>query len=216
MSFQIHCESYAMENENIVSVILRDTGGLQIDESYRFCLVLLQEKKSKRDLIVGCSNITKLQAIQDDDNVRATYSKLYQLTDISKNDSKSNKLHSNLTDISMFEKVSEKSDEITNPINHEAIEREPTEINHKPMAYDGDQTMALFGQINPSFLPGLGISILIISLFLIVWGARKFRNERNNNRTGSTRYSAAIDQISEIHEKENRNRYLKLQATTSL
>lgn len=197
-----------MEGENIVSVILRDTGGLQIDESYRFCLVLLQEKKTKKDLIVGCSNITKLQAIQDDDNVRAIYAK---------SSSASRKLNSNFTDISIFDKISDKHDDITNPINHEAIEREPTEINHKPMAYDGDQTMAFaVGRINSSILPGLGISILVISLFLIVWGARKFRNERNNNRSGSTRYSAAIDQISEVHEKENRNRYLKLQATTSL
>lgn len=205
-----------MEDENIVSVILRDTAGLQIDESYRFCLVLLQEKKSKRDLIVGCSNITKLQAIEDDDNVRATYSKLYQMTDSAKNSSASKKLSTNLTDISNLEKVSNHNDEITNPSNHEVIEREPTETNHKPITYEEDQKMALFGQINPSFLPGLGISVLIISLLLIVWGARKFRNERNNNRPGSTCYSAAIDQISEIHEKEHRNRYLKLQATTSL
>lgn len=215
---QIHCESYTMEDENIVSVILRDTSGLQIDESYRFCLVLLQEKKTKRDLIVGCSNVTKLQAIQDndDDNVRATYSKLYHLPNSPKNVSAGVKLHSNYTDISNFAKIADKNDEITNPMNHEVIEKEPTEINHEPMAFDGDQRMALFGQINPNFLPGLGISILIVSLFLIVWGAKKFRNERNNNRPGSTCYSAAIDQISDVHDKENRNRYLKLQATTSL
>lgn len=204
-----------MDDENIVSVILRDTAGLQIDESYRFCLVLLQEKKIKKDLIVGCSNITKLQAIQDDD-VRATYSKLSQLTATTKDVSTSNNLNSNFTDISIFDKISDKNDEITNPINHVAIEREPTEIDHKSMAYDGDQRMPLFGQINKSFLPGLGIGILITSLFVIIWGAKKCRNERNNNRAGSTCYSAAIDQINEIHEKENRNRYLKLQATTSL
>lgn len=207
-----------MEDENIVSVILRDTAGLQIDESYRFCLVLLQEKKTKRDLIVGCSNVTKLQAIQDNDddvNVRATYSKLYQLTNSSKNVSAGGKLDSQ-TDISSFAKIVDKNDEIINPMNHEVIEREPTQINHEPMAFDGDQRMALFGQINPNFLPGLGVSILIVSLFLIVWGAKKFRNERTTHRAGSTCYSAAIDQISDVHEKENRNRYLKLQATTSL
>ncbi len=205
-----------MDNENIVSVILRDTAGLHTDESYRFCLVLLQEKKIKKDLIVGCSNITKLQAIQDDDSDRATYSKLYQLRNSSNNVSTSNQLESNFTDISIFDKISDKNDEITNPVNHEVIEKEPTEINHKLTAYDQDETMALFGQINSNFLPGLGICMLIISVLLIIWGARKFRNERNNNRTGSTCYSAAIDQISEIHEKESRNRYLKLQATTSL
>lgn len=206
-----------MDDENIVSVILRDTAGLVIDESYRFCLVLLQEKKMKRDLIVGCSNITKLQSIQDDDDdARARFSKLYQLTGAANPVSTSEKLNSNFTDISIFDKISDKSDEITNPISHEVIEREPTEINHKPMTYDRDETMALFGRINQSILPGLGIAILITSLFVIIWGAKKFRNERNINRAGSTCYSAAIDQISDIHEKENRNRYLKLQATTSL
>lgn len=205
-----------MENENIVSVILRDTDGLHTDESYRFCLVLLHEKKMKRDLIVGCSNITKLRAIEDDDNLRATYSKLYQLNDAARNLSDMNRLESNFTDISILDKVSDRNDEITNPINHEVMEKEPTEVNHQPVAYDDNETLALFGQINPSFLPVLGITILIISLFLFAWGARKFRSERNNNRTGSTCYSAAIEQISEIHEKESRNRYLKLQATTSL
>lgn len=207
-----------MENENIVSVILRDTAGLQIDESYRFCLVLLQEKKMKKDLIVGCSNITKLQAIQDDGSIRAPpYSKLYQLTNSPTNISTSSKLESNYTDISIFDKISDKNDEITNPINHEVIEKEPTQINHEPMVNDEEHhRMALFGQMNPNFLPGLGVTVLVISLFLIVWGARKLRNEQNNNRAGSTCYSAAADQISEIHEKENRNRYLKLQATTSL
>lgn len=204
-----------MENENIVSVILRDTDDLHIDESYRFCLVLMQETKLKRDLIFGC-NTTNLRAIDDDDNVPATYSKLYRLSDSTKNLSDSNQLESNFTDISIFDKISNKNDEITDPINHEVIEKEPTEFNQHPMKYDGNETTALFGQINPNVLPVLGICILIVTLFLVAWGARKFRNERNNNRIGSTCYSAAVDQISEIHEKESRNRYLKLQATTTL
>ncbi|KAJ6643821.1 hypothetical protein Bhyg_08786, partial [Pseudolycoriella hygida] len=198
----IHCESYTMDDENIVSVILRDTGDLQIDESYRFCLVLLQEKKIKKDLIVGCSNVTKLQAIQNDDDggARANLSL--------KNMPTSNEI--NFTDISKLDKISNKDDEITNHVNHEVNEREPTEINNKPMVYDEDQSMALFGQINPTFLPGLGIGILLISLVLIVWGARKFRNERNNNRTGSICYSAAIDQIKTVQSfpkvlKDKRN-----------
>lgn len=204
-----------MDDENIVSVILRDTSGLVIGESYRFCLVLLQEKKIKRDLIVGCSNITKLQAIQDDD-VRATYSKLYQLQVTTKAVSGDTKPNSNFTDISIFDKISEKNDELTNLSNHEVVEREPTEIDHRSMHYDGDQTLALFGHINRSFLPGLGLGILITSLFVIIWGANKLRNERHRNPAVSTCYSAAIDQISDIHDNENRNRYLKLQATTSL
>lgn len=213
-----------MDAENIVSVILRDTSGLVLGDSYRFCLVLLQEKNIKRDLVVGCSNITKLQAIENEEQL--SVSGQQQLQKLITNTRKSDRLAAYAdeqpldaiggSDISMFDRISDRNDEITNPKKDDSrdefsgtgtISKNPAKIQHP-----GE----LFGSLNRSFLPGLGLGILITSLFVLMWGATKLKANRQENPNVSTCYTASSGQMASVHDNENRNRYLKLQATTSL
>lgn len=211
-----------MDDENIVSVILRDTSGLVLGESYRFCLVLLQEKNIKRDLVVGCSNITKLAAIENEEQLSASGQQ--QLQKLITNTRNSDRLAAYAddpsleatagSDISMFDRISGRNDEITNPKKDDSrneisgtISKNPDKIQHP---------VELFGSLNRSFLPGLGLGILITSLFVLMWGATKLKANRQENSNVSTCYTASSGQIASAHDNENRNRYLKLQATTSL
>lgn len=223
-----------MNDENIVSVILRDTSGLVQGDSYRFCLVLLQEKNIKRDLVVGCSNITKLQAIEE----TLSDTNQMQLQKLITNTRNSHRLYEEQSsidsDISSFDRISDQSDELTNPKYFESsggsivgIAEQPSRIDYvapkAPIHHQSigklpkDPTLDLFSSINRSFLPGLGLGILVTSLFVLIWGATKLRSNRQNNPNVSTCYAASATQITNHqHDHENRNRYLKLQATTSL
>lgn len=210
-----------MDDENIVSVILRDTSGLVLGDSYRFCLVLLQEKNIKRDLVVGCSNITKLQAIENEEQLSASGQQ--QLQKLITNTRNSDRLAASAdehsveatvdSDISMFDRISGRNDEITNP------RKDDDEFSGSGTISKNAKTqhpVELFGSLNRSFLPGLGLGILITSLFVLMWGATKLKANRQENPNVSTCYTASSGQIASAHDNENRNRYLKLQATTSL
>lgn len=202
-----------MDDENIVSVILRDTSGLVLGDSYRFCLVLLQEKNIKRDLVVGCSNITKLQAIENDEQLSASGQQ--QLQKLITNTRNSDRLAAYAdeqsqeaavgSDISMFDRISGRNDEITNPKKDDSR-----------VEFSGSGTISKISSLNRSFLPGLGLGILVTSLFVLMWGATKLKANRQENPNVSTCYTASSGQIASVHDNENRNRYLKLQATTSL
>lgn len=207
---QIHCESYMMNEENIVSVILQDTSGLVVGDSYRFCLVLLQQKNIKRDLVVGCSNITKLEAFENasddtttDDNVRLTTERNQSEINAATSDSRAR------SNTFLFDQRS-------------AAENESLLNGQSPTS-----SYKLLGSVNGSFLPGLAVGIFITSLFVLIWGATKLRNERHHGTTGNshpssmtTCYMASNSDptslIINVPETDNRNQYLKLQATTNL
>lgn len=193
--FQIQCESSSIGNENIVSVILPNSSTFEIGESYRFCLVLLKEKNVKTNLIVGCSNITKLLEITPNNNIFV------------------NRKINNISDISSLDKISGHSDEITKlsvensgPIQ-ESISFEKTTLNEK--------TVEFFNNIssNRSFIPGLGLGILVTSCILL-WAVFKLKTDRERTSIRSCYASASV--LNNAIDNETRNRYVKLQATTTL
>lgn len=212
-----------MDNENIVSVILRDTSGLVLGESYRFCLVLLHSKNIKRDLVVGCSNITKLQAIENTDEIMSDSNRL-QLQKLIANTRHNNRLYDESLGYDLPPEVAtDYEDEAQGVLP--ASRTSTSTTNPRKLVVDGrtlepvSQRMELFGNLNRSFLPGLGLGVLITGLFALIWGATKLKASQPTNPNVSTCYAAST-----LHlpggvgalDHENRNRYLKLQATTSL
>lgn len=239
-----------MDDENIVSVILRDTSGLVLGDSYRFCLVLLHERHIKREMVVGCSNQTRLQAIEatgmdavaggayDDDDDRARLQQLYTEPEIA-TDYGGNGIHRarNVTQQRLAAAA------MAAPAAGQTI----LVNNHIVGADDGMQRLELFGQLNRSFLPGLAMGILIAGLLALIWGIVRLRMQQMalpcgaamrssavggatatatavGSTTGTTCYAAAsslripgaLDAGTGGGGGDSHNRYLKLQATTSL
>lgn len=244
--FQFHCESSVIDDENIVSVILRDKKNFALGESYRYCLVLLQTKNLTRDLVVGCSNITKLKSngsgpTSDNENQRVKNHLLLNQSkphEIQANenlpDATANESRRAVSDIATFDKITSKTDDFwyknrephvfdsdlhtdegyakesstfktTPPETHNDV----VKVAEEPYAYQ------LMSSLSDSFLPGLGIGFLVASVFVFIWGATKMKNERGSSPPVTTCY-AASDHTGDIIDCENGNRYLKLQATTTL
>lgn len=252
-----------MDDENIVSVILRDTSGLQLDESYRFCLVLLHERHYKRDLVVGCSNQTQLRAIEMPDPAsadagmlspmdaaahRLQLQKLYGTAEpeIATDYGHNTNTSSSMT-VNSKRQPSPQQPPIAAPIaavaaaaaggqtilvnNHIGGSSSHNDVG---MADINQQQQQLFGSLNRSFLPGLALGILITGLFALIWGILRLKAEPLScgNATAATAtanastmcYAAAsslhipgaADGLTCGGENHHHNRYLKLQATTSL
>lgn len=232
----MHCESNQMENENIVSVILYDTTQFTIGEKYRFCLVLVQKSDEQRDLVVGCSNITKLKQIEnvlvtDRSNKHFTASvTIPTTTTTTATTTTSTKLQTEtikpplnqddddvISDISSFEKISDQmqSDrQQTKNIEYTTIYRTELSTTIKSVQPPIDTAYAsqLMNHFNDGLMPSLSIGVLITSVFAFIWAANKITHHRRS--IPSTVCYAAADQHS--IDIENSNRYLKLQATTTL
>lgn len=207
-----------MNNENIVSVILQDSSDLIVGDSYRFCLVLVEQKNIKRDLVVGCSNITKLELIEnansyaDDGTTRET--------------NEIPNLETNQSDITSIDKVSSQNDEFVHRQTQKSIftsqlvsnksKSLPGIVNNPPTG----QTFEVLKNMNGSFLPGLGVGILVTSIFVLIWGIMKLKGEQQSNQPITTCYMASCDpannRVINLTDNENRSQYLKLQATTNL
>lgn len=244
-----------MDNENIVSVILHDTGRFAIGESFRFCLVLLQRKNVQRDLVVGCSNITKLKQIENivasDSNNDRLKKQLIETTTIemTSNDTveASTDKHQEdyISDILSFAKMSDlMQNEVSDPHTHNElhnIQNEQQELDSETSEVDENRNndqlkdeqesssssstsnsvikssenvyaSHLMDNFNDNLLPGIGIGVLITTVFALIYAVTKITNDRRTN-PATVCYAAADQQTTEI---ENHNRYLKLQATTSL
>lgn len=244
-----------MDNENIVSVILHDTGRFAIGESFRFCLVLLQRRNVQRDLVVGCSNITKLKQIENivasDSNNDRLKKQLIETTTIemTSNDTveASTDKHQEdyISDILSFAKMSDlMQNEVSDPHTHNElhnIQNEQQELDSETSEVDENRNndqlkdeqesssssstsnsvikssenvyaSHLMDNFNDNLLPGIGIGVLITTVFALIYAVTKITNDRRTN-PATVCYAAADQQTTEI---ENHNRYLKLQATTSL
>lgn len=233
----MHCESNKMENENIVSVILYDTTQFTIGDKYRFCLVLVQSKDDQQDLVVGCSNITKLKQIE---NIQPTDKSSNQLlTPISitpkQNESigkkPSNAKHEMISDISSFERITElmqndhrqvqNNDDVDDNDAQQYTTIKQTYSNHlltivstskpKQLTTESAYASQLMNHFNDTFMPSLSIGVLITSICAFIWAATKITHHR---RAIPSTVCYAADQHSV--DIENSNRYLKLQATTTL
>lgn len=219
-----------MENENIVSVILYDTTRFTIGNKYRFCLVLVQKKDDQSDLVVGCSNITKLKQIENmlpTDKLSEQFSTPVSITTkefVEK--APSTPEPEVISDISSFEKITELMQNDRRQVHDDDNAQEYTtkyqsEVNHvltipstlKPKSSTADQAYAsqLMNHFNDTFMPSLSIGVLITSICAFIWAATKITHHRR--AIPSTVCYAANQHSVDI---ENSNRYLKLQATTTL
>lgn len=222
-----------MENDNIVNVILYDTAQFQIGEKYRFCLVLMQKKDDQRDLIVGCSNITKLKQIEnilvtDRDNEQFTSfpitSTELQETVTSRKPFTQDEDDEDeaISDISSFDKISDSMKSEPRP-HYEDKDPEYTTIYRTDRVPTTTSTTTtskpnpayaskLMHHFNDGLMPSLSIGVLVTSVFAFIWAATKITHHRRS--IPATVCYAATDQHS--IDIENSNRYLKLQATTTL
>ncbi|ALC41412.1 Lrt, partial [Drosophila busckii] len=220
----IHCESKLVNGQNTVSVIVPDSSSLVIGESYRFCLVMVQELNPNAEVNIGCSNITQLQLSSP--GVKP-YGRQYQRRPYyaphelepepgSGEDYAINKRQYN---------------SIVGSQQQQHVHQSTPTLLH---SYD------VIDSLNKSFLPGLGLGILVTSVVVLIWGATRIRqsvssaalesglssnsssmhnNNNNSSRPGTptaTTCYAASEHIARLADAEHGTRYLKLQATTSL
>lgn len=259
-----------MENENIVSVILYDITRFIIGENYRFCLMLVQNENDQHDheLVIGCSNITKLKQIENNfateassDRLRNRSSNNINLGDAngnvneneneseseSKNVSKLQSDHNKnneqiISDISSFDSMQDDQFSSTTSNDNDLPDYPINDANQSNSIGEVDTQLKLNTKVVPtatttvnktmtlkksteklyapqlidafddSLVSGIGITILISTIFALIWIATKLTNNRRTN-PATVCYAAADQHSIDI---ENRTRYLKLQATTTL
>ncbi|KAM8711327.1 hypothetical protein ACLKA7_000465 [Drosophila subpalustris] len=217
----IHCESKVVNGQNTVSVIVPDSSSLDIGESYRFCLVMVQEQNPKAELNIGCSNITQLQLSSSGaDAVPRQYQRRPYYTP-----------HEDVAGAGEDYALTQR--QFNNIAGSQQQQTTTPTLRHSYNVIDS---------LNKSFLPGLGLGILVTSVVVLIWGATRIRRSvvginsggdtslsshssiHNNNNNSSSRPAtptattcyAASDHIARMADAENGTRYLKLQATTSL
>lgn len=236
VAVQVHCESNKMENENIVSVILYDTSSFTIGDKYRFCLVLIQKNDDQRDLVVGCSNITKLKQIENTivgdkmSNITPVTVPMLKSAETITSKTPSTPNQGIISDISSFKKITDLMHQEPREVNGQnghdidaemttAYRAEVNQASTVPSTTTSKQPIAdeayasqLMNHFNDSLMPSLSIAVLITSIFAFIWAATKITHHRRT--IPSTVCYAASDQHS--IDIENSNRYLKLQATTTL
>lgn len=187
-----------MNNENIVSVILHDTEKFTVGDNYRFCLVLVQRNESKSMLMVGCSNKTKLKTLDSTLDAADVVREQNYLSDISRLD----------------EMADDEND------NHESLDAkhvmqnvEASTVMSIPLVKSANRLAEsnVFNNLSEFAITGLCLGILFTIVFAIFWIAPLVKSDRRSSP--ATICYAADDHITDI---ENTNRYLKLQATTTL
>lgn len=221
LHLQIHCERSKMKDENIVNVILHDSEHFTIGENYRFCLVLLQKfGESKRDLIVGCSNVTKLKSIDSViDGESNTLSQEISTETWSQTES----------DITHFDQISDLLNEdetITESRDNRGMDESDHSSEENDYAMDAEantlttnananvqvhRTNVVSKNINEIAVATICFGVFVVLVIALIWMFMVFRNNRRPHST--TICYAANDRMDDV---ENTNRYLKLQATTTL
>lgn len=215
-----------------------DTGRFVIGENYRFCLVLIQRDESDQELVVGCSNITKLKQIESNLAADDQPKKHINVAKIKNSQGKTpeeTRKQQIVSDISSFDKISDSAQDefpydndlpeysteksmtkTTTIISNEFEDEHETTTRNAPnaMRKSSEKLYAprLIDTIDESFLPVIGIAVLITSLFGLIWIGTKLSNNRRSN-PATVCYAAADQHSVDI---ENHSRYLKLQATTAL
>ncbi|TMW41804.1 hypothetical protein DOY81_013114, partial [Sarcophaga bullata] len=160
----IHCESKIINGQNTVSVIVPDSSSLDIGESYRFCLVMAQEHNIQSDITVGCSNITQLQISKPENLPKTRQYRRRPYADLNKFDRSIETEHN-----SLMEDLTTVGRKFNTKSYHE--EHHLDEDAQNP--YD------FVKSLNKSFIPGIGLGILVTSLFVLIWGASRLRKAVN-------------------------------------
>jgi hypothetical protein len=129
------------------------------------------------------------------------------------------------SDISNFEQISGRSDEISsfdkdldyNETDSNGSFDQETTTDAENMLQLDEKTMEMIDnmRINKNFLPGLGLGILLSSIIIFVWSIFKFRKYRSAGSNSSTCYDDD-DSVNAQEVENGNNKYVKLQATTTL
>lgn len=234
-----------MENENIVSVILYDISRFTIGNRYRFCLVLVKGDQTS-GLVVGCSNITKLKQIEtvlahDQIDTHQFTTPVSLATASANGVPQVATQHDVISDISSFEKITDLMQNDHHHLPHqnrhdepnESVQDEYTTVNQshedrmasatdtsssssstpKQLAVQKAYTSQLMNHFNDTFMPSLSIGVLIASICAFIWAATKITTHHRRTIPSTVCYAASDQHSVDI---ENSNRYLKLQATTTL
>lgn len=222
-----------------MSIILSDTKNYVPGESYRYCLVLAQTKNLSSDLVVGCSNITKLKTTENTPSADIPTSarrfsgelkpEILQEAPKPLIGNAEAESHRTVSDIATFDKITANDEDIwlqnrqkqasnatKSELEDSAVRITPSTIKDNDVATEkASYGYQLMSGISYSFLPGLGIGILLASIIVMLYGIIKMRSERGSRAAVTTCYTAN-DHNKEIIDCENGNRYWKLQATTTL
>lgn len=186
-----------MNKENIVSVILHDTEKFIIGENYRYCLAVVQRNESQSALIVGCSNITKLMTLE------------------STLDPASGQEQKPFSDISHLDEMADEENDSQESVDNEHMmkDAEASTIISNPLVKSANRLTEanVFDNFSEFAITGLCIGILFSIIFAVFWIVPLVKSDRRSSP--ATICYAADDHIADI---ENTNRYLKLQATTTL
>lgn len=177
---------------------------------------MAQEHNIQSDITVGCSNITQLQISKPENLPKTRQYRRRPYADLNKFDRSLETEHG-----SLMEDLTTVGRKFNTKSYHEEHHLDDDAQN----PYD------FVKSLNKSFIPGIGLGILVTSLFVLIWGASRLRKAVNvtdinssNNSCNSRRSSsptattcyAASEHLTRLADPENRNRYLKLQATTTL
>lgn len=180
-------------------MILHDTEKIIVGDNYRFCLVLVQRNESKSMLTVGCSNITKLKTLESSLDTTDGVQRQQDASDIS-----------NLDEID--DEKSDASRELfdgKHMIKEVEVSTAVSDILVKSANRLAESNA--FESFGEFAITGLCIGILFTIIFAVFWITPLVKSDRRS-RPATICY-AADDHIADI---ENTNRYLKLQATTTL
>lgn len=180
---------------------------------------MVQEHNPQSDLTVGCSNITQLQVSNPGTMPKARQFRRRPYADLSKFDRSVEPELQNNNALTVDFAINSRK------FNSKSNQQQTDLDEHSQRSYD------FLNSLNKSFLPGLGLGILVTSLLVLIWGATRLRqtvnstNNHNHNNSSNNRRSssptattcyAASEHIARLADAENGARYLKLQATTSL
>jgi len=187
---------------------------------------MIQEQKPDSELNIGCSNITRLERSSPG---AVPVSRQYQRRPYyNANELKPEVVHDAGEDYQVNQR------RFNSVVGSQPQQTQQSTLLHSYTVIDS---------LNKSFLPGLGLGVLVTSVLVLIWGATRIRqtggssggggrngdsidsnsssmhNNNNNSRPGTptaTTCYAASDHIARLADAENGTRYLKLQATTSL
>lgn len=184
---------------------------------------MVQEHNEQSDLTVGCSNITQLQVSNPGTVPQTRQYRRMPYADISKYDRSPDPELSNSGGLTVDYNINSRKFNTMSSQQRTTADGFDESHTHVQTPYD------FLNSLNKSFLPGLGLGILVTSLVVLIWAASRLRqnvNHNNNNiihgdrrsssPTATTCY-AASEHLARLADTENGgSRYLKLQATTSL
>lgn len=161
--------------------------------------MLVQRNSSKSELIVGCSNITKLKTLE---------------STLDASDGGQEPKH--WSDISHLDEMADEENDGQESVDsvHVMTGTEASTVVSNPMVKSANRLAAesnVFDKFSEFAITGLCIGILFTIIFAIFWITPLVKSDRRSSP--ATICYAADDHIADI---ENTNRYLKLQATTTL